>query len=105
MDHRRVVQAISLAGIVVSIVAAITMYRASSGFPGDNRGPAWCLFGFFVIEFIVFTYLSWCVSYGCPGRDEEGSKECVVRCFVWFIVMTLVALILLLFCLLATGPK
>lgn len=105
MTTRKTLRIVSLAGIVVSVALAVVTYRISTGTPGNGHGPTWCFFIFAVLEYASWQYLLYCTIYGCPGPGEEGDNECVVRCFIRFIIVQLVLIIFLLACLLGTGPQ
>ncbi len=101
---RKTLQIVSWAGVVVSLALAGVTYRISTGSGGDH-GPTWCVFGFVVAQYASWQYLIYCITYGCPRPGEEGEKECINRCFNRFIIIQLISIILLLLCLLITGPK
>jgi hypothetical protein len=105
MSTRNTARNVSLAGIVASIGLAVVTYRISTGAPGDNHGPTWCVFGFAVLEYVLWQYLFYCATRECPGPGNPGHEECVNRCFLKFIILQLILIILLLLCLLITGPK
>ena len=105
MNTEKTLRIASWTGIVVSLALAGVTYRINTGgSPGSGHGPTWCVFGFGVLEYAAWQYLLFCIR-GCPGPGAEGQSGCVGRCMVRFIILQLILIVLLLSCLLATGPR
>ena len=104
MKTIKTVRIVSGAGAVVSLVLAGVIYLINTGPPYNDHERTWCVFGFVLLEYVAWQYLWICVT-GCPGVGKEGHKDCVDRCFLRFLIIQLVSIILLLFCLLVSGPN